>query len=336
MVLCIANPAANRGGSRALQHHLRETAQAAGATWAETRYPRHATELAAQAGMNGTKIVVAIGGDGTVHEVVNGLMQIPQPIRPILSVLPAGTGNDFALGARLTVDPMRGLKHVLGMKDEGTRQSPIPNPQSLTSIDIGWVQDQSGKSEYWDNTLGIGFDAAANLQARRITNLRGFPMYLLAVLRTIAQNFNAANAEMLVDGVPLTQAVMMLTLGNGPREGGGFITTPSSKMDDGLLDFALVQQLSRFQMLQLLPKVMNGTHIHSKHVRMGQAKSLQLKLDRALPIHIDGEVFSVDTSRELTISLLPSALQVLLPSKQPSKGKNRGTADFTIPPSSYA
>ena len=332
MVLCIANPAANRGGSRALQHHLREAAQAAGATWAETRYPRHATELAAQAGMSGTKIVVAIGGDGTVHEVVNGLMQIPQPIRPILSVLPAGTGNDFALGARLTVDPMRGLKYVLKIRDEGLGMKDEGTPQSLTAIDIGWVQDQSGKSEYWDNTLGIGFDAAANLQARRITNLRGFPMYLLAVLRTIAQNFNAANAEMLIDGVPLTQSVMMLTLGNGPREGGGFITTPSSKMDDGLLDFALVQQLSRFQMLQLLPKVMNGTHIHSKHVRMGQAKSLQLKLDRALPIHIDGEVFSVDTSRELTISLLPRALQVLLP----SKGKNRGTADFTIPPSSVA
>lgn len=315
MLLCIANPAANRGGSRALQRQLQTLAQAGGATWAETRYPRHATELAAHAGMSGVKAVAAIGGDGTVHEVVNGLMQIPPSIRPVLSVLPSGTGNDFALGAGLVVEPVAGLKALLAMRDWSLADVSLARAQSLSpkirTIDVGVVQDESGKREYWDNTLGIGFDAAANLQARRITNLRGFPMYLLAVVRTIAHNFYAANAEMLIDDVPFNQAVMMLTLGNGPREGGGFITTPSSKMDDGLLDFAMVQQLSRWQMLQLLPKVMNGTHVHSKHVRMGQLKTLRLKLDRPLPIHIDGEVFSIDTSHELDISIIPAAIQVV-------------------------
>ncbi|MCW1970387.1 MAG: YegS/Rv2252/BmrU family lipid kinase [Anaerolineae bacterium] len=315
MLLCIANPAANRGGSRALQRQLQTLAQTDGATWAETRYPRHATELAAHAGMSGIKAVVAIGGDGTVHEVVNGLMQSPPAIRPALSVLPSGTGNDFALGAGLVVEPMAGLKALLSVRDWELAADTLVNPHStspkIRTIDVGVVQDENGKREYWDNTLGIGFDAAANLQARRITNLRGFPMYLLAVVRTIAHHFHAANAEMWIDDVPFNQAVMMLTLGNGPREGGGFITTPASKMDDGLLDFAMVQQLSRWQMLQLLPKVMSGTHIHSQHVRMGQLKTLHLKLDRPLPIHIDGEVFSTDSSHELNISIIPAAIRVV-------------------------
>jgi YegS/Rv2252/BmrU family lipid kinase len=305
-ILFIANPAANRGASREIQQKISHLVQNAGAHWIETRYPRHALEMARQAYFEGMKAVVAIGGDGTVHEVVNGLMHSPAELRPSLGVIPSGTGNDFALGANISFDTMDAVKRILeidlnSLKNDDARK-----------VDIGIIRDQTGKEEFWDNSLGIGFDAAANLQARRIVNLRGFPMYLLAVLRTIAHNFVAARATLSADKrSSFEHNVMMLTVGNGKREGGGFVTTPNAKMDDGIFDFAMVHQLTRLQMLLLLPEVMRGTHVHSRHVRMGVFKTLHMRLDRPLPIHIDGEIFSNDSSTELEIEVLPQAIHLV-------------------------
>ena len=294
--LFIVNPTANRGHNTTLLSSLRTRAT----DWVETTHARHATELAAQSVANGFDAVAAVGGDGTVHEVVNGLMTIPPETRPALGVVPLGTGNDFALGSGLfTIDSNVALQRVL-------------NRSTIRSIDCARVTDENGTTEYWDNTLGIGFDAAANLQARAITRVTGFAMYLLAVIRTIARNFQSTRMRLEVDGAVFDRDVLMLTIANGPREGGGFTTTPASKMDDGLLDFCLVGQLSRPQMVALLPRVMNGTHTTSKHVTMGSLKRLHVRMERPLPIHIDGELFGIGTAHELTIEVIPSALGVIV------------------------
>jgi diacylglycerol kinase (ATP) len=113
------------------------------------------------------------------------------------------------------------------------------------------------------------------------------------------------------DGETQDASVMMLSLGNGAREGGGFKVTPEARLDDGLLDTATVRQLNRLQMLMLLPRVMNGTHITSPHVKMNRVKTLRVKMNHALPIHIDGEIFSDERSRELTIETLAGQLRVI-------------------------
>ena len=297
--LFIANPTANRGRNTALLASLRPRA-AGNVEWIETTHARHATEIAKSAHTNGFDVVAAIGGDGTVHEVVNGLMCISPAERPALGVVPMGTGNDFALGSRLfTIDSNVALQRVL-------------NRAAMRTVDCARVTDEHGNTEFWDNTLGIGFDAAANLQARAITRMSGFPMYLLAVVRTIARNFHSTRMRLEVDGATLDRDVLMLTIGNGPREGGGFTTTPASKMDDGVLDFCMVGQLTRPQMFALLPRVMNGTHIDSRHVSMGSLKRLHLRMERPLPVHIDGEIFGLGAAHELDIEVLPAMLRVIV------------------------
>jgi YegS/Rv2252/BmrU family lipid kinase len=227
--------------------------------------------------------LVALGGDGTVHEVVNGLMRLPVEQRPRLGIVPIGSGNDFAFAAGIAANPQEAIRRAF----TGTERW----------VDVALIRDGSGRSEYFNNTCGLGFDAAINIRTRKVKFFTGFAMYLTATLQSIALNFTAPHMKVQYDGGTLDQPILMLTVGNGPREGGGFITTPASKVDDGLLDFIYITQVSQFRMLQLLPKVMNATHIHEPDVKVATTTRLRIEADRALPIHIDGELFAPRSQR---------------------------------------
>lgn len=298
--LLIFNPNSDRGRSGQKASDLRAMVESmGGADWRGTEYPDHAAEIAANAAQYET--VVALGGDGTVHEVVNGLMQIPAERRPRLGVVPIGSGNDFAFAAGA----------VLNNPQEAVRRAFRGTPKW---VDVARIVDGTGRAEYFDNTVGIGFDGAINIRSRQITYLYGFVMYLTATLLSIAFRFEAPRMKVKYDGGEIDQNLMMLTVGNGPREGGGFITTPMSKLDDGVLEFVYIHQLSRFRILQLLPKVMNGTHIHERDVSVKTTTRLVVEADRALPIHIDGELFAPYEAnvRRVEIELFPKALQVVV------------------------
>jgi len=281
--LLLFNPMADRGRSGQKASDLRAmvaqlSADVGGADWHGTEYPAHATEVAAQAADNGYTTVVALGGDGTVHEVINGLMRIPAERRPRLGVVPIGSGNDFAYAVGAPMNAQEAVRRAF--------------TGSERAVDVAHIQDGSGRGEYFNNTAGIGFDAAINIQTRKLKLVTGFVMYLTATLLSIARNFKAPHMKVTYDGGVLDQPILMLTIGNGPREGGGFVTTPASKVDDGLLDFLYIGQVSQFRMLQLLPKVMNGTHIHEPDVKIATTTRFSIEADRALPIHIDGELFA--------------------------------------------
>lgn len=297
--LLIFNPNSDRGRSGQKASDLRAMVERlGGADWRGTEYPDHAAEIAAQAA--GYETVVALGGDGTVHEVVNGLMQIPAEKRPRLGIVPIGSGNDFAFAAGVMLkNPQEAMRRAL----TGTARA----------VDVAEIMDNHIRREYFVNTCGIGFDGAINIRSREIPFLQGFLMYLTAVLQSILLNFEAPHLKVQYDGGEIDQKIMMLTVGNGPREGGGFITTPTSKVDDGLLDFIYVHQLTRLRLLQLLPKVMKGTHIHEPDVTLKQTTRLVIESDRALPIHIDGELFAPYEAnvRRVEINLYPRALQVV-------------------------
>jgi len=300
--LLIFNPMADRGRSGQQASDLRAMVdEMGGADWQGTEYPAQATEIAAQAALEGYHTIVALGGDGTVHEIVNGLMKIEAAHRPRLGIVPIGSGNDFAGGAGITMNnPQEAIKRVF----TGT-----PKP-----VDIARIQDGMGRTEYFDNTLGIGFDAAINIRSRSIQSLQGFMMYLTATLLTIARDFAAPHMKVTYDGGALDQPIMMLTVGNGPREGGGFMTTPDSKVDDGLLDFVYVEQVSKLRMLQLVPKFMKGVQAKEKEVKILRTTHLVVDADRALPIHADGELFAPYEAdvRHVEITLVPGAIQVIV------------------------
>jgi diacylglycerol kinase (ATP) len=299
-VKIILNPMADMKNAWKVANDLRPIiAEYGNADWSGTVYPTHATELAKQAGEQGYERIIAMGGDGTVHEVVNGIMQLPQASRPILGVVPVGSGNDFAHAIGIPLQSDRALACAL---------SGQPSP-----IDLGVMTDEHGRKEYFDNTLGIGFDAVVTIRSHRLPVVRGFLMYLTAVIQTILLNHNPALMQMETDGQQREQSNLLLTMCNGPREGGGFLIAPEAKIDDGLLHYAMIQSVSRAMMFRLVPEVMKGTHGNFKQVTLGSCVRMTVKADRPMYIHADGEIYTSFGSnlRNVAFEVLPGALQVV-------------------------
>jgi diacylglycerol kinase (ATP) len=239
-----------------------------------------------------------VGGDGTAHEVLHGLMQVPSESRPRFSVVPLGSGNDFAHSLGIHPHPDQAIHQIFSGKTH--------------RIDVGSYRDSLGRQEYWGNAVGIGFDATVTIRSRRFVHLRGFLIYFLAVLQTILLNHDAPLLHVRSDDQSWDEETMMLVLCNGDREGGGFHVAPAALNTDGALDYAGVCSVSRLMMLRLLPEVVKGTHGRFKQVRMGQFRTMEIHSEQPLKIHIDGEIFadfSTDV-RKVSIEILPGALEI--------------------------
>lgn len=305
----ILNPTSNRGNTLKRKVDLqaeveRQAALAAEAfeiTWHITEYPGHATELAQQAVNSGADIVVAVGGDGTAHEVVNGLLQFKREERPLLGIIPSGSGNDYAFNFGLPADPAVAIAHLF----EGKTRT----------IDAGMISDPSGHSEHWDNTLGFGFSGAVNEFASSNKLLRGFILYLVAVIQCIV--FHPQDLEIMLtldDGQVLERRIAMLSINNGPREGGGFPTMPQAVMDDGKLSYMIMRYMSRLRMFYFIPVVMMSKQsAYPRFFEPGLAKTIHVKSDKPMYIHADGEQYAFPDNNitEVEVKILPASLDVL-------------------------
>ncbi|RLD08280.1 MAG: hypothetical protein DRI56_05660 [Chloroflexota bacterium] len=297
----IVNPNANLGQAWRLAADLRPVmAEFGGADWAGTVYPTHAIELTRQAVEDGYDLIIAAGGDGTVHEVINGLMSFPKEKRPRLGVVPLGSGNDFSHALGIDTDPAKALRQIF------TGEPHL--------IDIGTLEDNRGLLEYWNNTIGIGFDAIVTIYSHNMPIVRGFLMYFAAVIKTILLNHHPRHIEFTINETEKwSEDVLMLTLCNGPREGGGFNIYPDASIEDGVFNSVTVKEISRLMMLRLLPEFMRGTHLGFPQVRSEPFQTLSLHTDKPLYIHCDGEVFAGFTSNihDLKIELVPQALEAI-------------------------
>ncbi|MCW5876213.1 MAG: diacylglycerol kinase family lipid kinase [Anaerolineales bacterium] len=298
----IINPNADMGAAWRQAAALRPIVeQHGGADWAGTVYPTHAMELARQAGLDGYDLVVAIGGDGTVHEVINGLMQLPANKRPKFGVVPLGSGNDFA--------------HAVGMDD----RPEVALQQILTGaprkIDLGVVEDEHGRKEYWNNTINIGFGGSVNIYSHNLPVVRGFLMYFVAVLMTIIRNYDILQMDITTDEEQWSEGMIMLAVCNGHREGGGFITAPDAKLDDGVLNYTAAGAVSRLFMFRMIPEFMRGTQGKFSQVKMGTLKRMEIQCKQPMSMHTDGEIWAGFGSnvRHLKIQILPKELEIIAP-----------------------
>ena len=297
--LFIFNPAADRGHAVQNARSLRMFVDGLGsADWVVTESSGHAMHMAGQAAREGYETVVALGGDGTAHEVINGLMSISDSERPTLGIVPVGSGNDLAFNSGVAMDSLVAIERSLS----GT----------LGSLDVGVITDGAGRTRYFGNVAGMFFDAASLIQSKRITRLHGFIMYLTAVIRTIIENYDTIQIDLTIDGKSQALDLLMLTLGNGAREGGGFMVTPDARNDDGVLDYLMVTSISRLMMIRLLPEVMRGAHARFACVSLGKFRSLHLQADQAVPIQLDGELWASykDDVQQLSVEVLPGALRM--------------------------
>lgn len=301
----IFNPTANMRRAWPIAALLQPIVQEfGGGDWSGTVYPTHAADLARQAGEEGYETVIALGGDGTVHEVVNGLMRLPAEKRPNLGIVPLGSGNDFATSLGISSRPETALRQALSGQAH--------------SIDIGWIQDEQGRSEYWTNTLGIGFDAIIDIRSKRLTRLQGFCMYLAAALQAILLNYTPFTFDAEIDGQKWRDTLLMLIVANGRREGGGFRVAPQASVEDGRLDYIGIRPISRPRMLHALTQFIQGSGQKLSYSVHGQLGHLELHSQQPLIIHFDGEVFAGMGShtRDVSIRILPAAIQVILPHQE--------------------
>lgn len=291
----IVNPAAGRGYAARLEPQIRGILEGLGVPFEvqHTTRPEEATLLAEEASLAGRRPVVAVGGDGTVNEVLNGLVRAHANGGPVgtLAVIPAGSGNDFEYMLKRN----DGLEEACRRLAEG----------KVRLIDVGRVNDR-----YFANGVGIGFDAVVNVVSRRHRRLRGLPLYLLALLETVFIYYRAPRMTVTYDGGEFTAPMLMISATNGRRFGGGFLVTPSAEIDDGLLDLCLAHQVSRLEILRLIPHFIRGTHTSQPAVRMARTRKVVVTSEEGLPSHVDGEIFTQD-ARRLEIEILPQRLNIV-------------------------
>lgn len=304
----IVNPAAGKGeGARTLPK-IKALLQAHGinADVVLTERPRHAEELALAAARNGAETVVAVGGDGTVNEVINGLMQIPEAERSCaMGVLGVGRGNDFAFGTNIPHDLEEGVR-VLA---EGHRHT----------IDVGHVAGGDyPQGRYFGNGIGIGFDAVVGFVAAKQRVFRGFAGYISATLKTVFLYYPAPTVNITVgNGAPERQETtslpaLMISVMNGRRMGGGFLMAPDGEPSDGLLDICVAQQVNRLGVFQLVPHFMKGTQATQDAITTTRTDHVIVSAVNGdtLPAHADGETLCTAGHR-LEMCVIPEQLQVI-------------------------
>lgn len=267
-----------------------------------TEAPGEAIALAAGAVREGYDVVAAAGGDGTVNEVVNGLLAgAGRESRegPAFGLIPIGSGNDYAHGLALMDPPEVAVRRLfLGEKRR---------------LDVAEVVDGEGRRRFACNGIGIGIDAAIAIENVKIRRLYGFPAYMLATVRTILFKYETPQLAVRFDDEMVSQGALLLAVGVGPRVGGGFRITPDARFDDGLLDSCLVDPVGRATMLAMLLRVMRGTHVSASFVEMRRNERIQIDADRPLPIHVDGEIFATtaDKVRTVTLTCRPDYLALM-------------------------
>ncbi len=304
----IVNPLSGRGNGARAEAAVRRVLDAAGARYdlVETRAPGHAIELARQAVLDDWDTVASVGGDGTAHEALQGLVQAAQARgawqaeQPagVLALVPIGTGNDYAWRLGLPHnDPETACRILL----QGHRRA----------VDLGQVTDEAGRSEFFLNHLGAGFEAATLIESLKIRRLRGFLLYLAAVLRVIPRYSRGWEMTIRHNGTDRTQSLALASVANGGRTGGGFMMAPGAALDDGQLDLICGHTPNMAVMFWLLPHVIRGTHISkTRYVTATRTPSLELEAPGGVPVHLDGEVFRTD-ARRLEIRVLPKRLSVI-------------------------
>ena len=301
-ILIILNPIAGKGKAGERVPEIRRLMAEAGLGFelALTERVGHATELAAAACERGFGVVVAAGGDGTVNEVVNGLMAAKAAGKacPVLAAFSVGRGNDFAYGADLPGT----LEECVTVLARGEKRA----------MDVGIVRGGDyPDGKYFANGVGVGFDTIVGLEAAKMKRVHGFMAYVLGALKTFALFPDAPLVRLAWDGQRLEQECQQISIMNGKRMGGTFFMAPNAENHDGRFDLCVAERLSRGEMVDLMVRYTKGTQAgHAKVKTFGGSRIVVEAPNRGLIVHADGETICVDGER-LDIECLAGALTIV-------------------------
>lgn len=286
----VVNPVAGRGRARALAGQVEAFFARCGqpVTTLQSARPRHATELVA--GLPHDASVIALGGDGTLHEVAAACVGTGRTV----GILPAGSGDDFAFALGL---PRGNLDAALGAVERG----------AVRTVDTGVVN-----GEVFVNAFGVGFDAdvaQAVLRAPRL--LKETSAYLYAIVATLSR-LRCEPVRLSVDGQLVFQGrALLVSTQNGPRTGGSFLFAPEARPDDGRFDVVVAGTFGRLGTLRILPQVMRGEHLGHPNIRLYHGRRVHITWRAPRPGHLEGELLA--PSCEFHCELRPRSLRVYAP-----------------------
>jgi len=262
-----------------------------------TSHQGEAVELAQKAADNGAELIVSVGGDGTVNEIVNGIMKSKN--NPALGIIPLGWANDFIKSTNIPSDIIEACKILVRGK--------------IKEIDVGIINEKI----YFANICGVGFDAEvaqlANQMKSKHPNLHILSafVYVFATIKKLLSPFSYHNVKIKFDGQEIHSKILFIAISNGKFYGGRFKITPEAILDDGLLEICTVEEMGRLKYLMSIPKVFKGAHESIKGINFYRAKEVVIQSSEPVLAQVSGEV--IEGQKEFNITLLPKRLKLIVP-----------------------
>lgn len=287
--LFIANPVAGKGKTKKVLSKIKNVLDSKNIEHliVETKAPGDIEKIISQFENNFDRIII-IGGDGTLHELLNS----NKIDGKTFGVIPTGSGNDFAM--------------TLGLKKKIEIDIETILLGKTLSLDIGYVEIEefSGKrfTKIFVNSFGIGFDAEVANEARKIKIIRGIFLYLLSVFKVLLF-YKPRKIAIKSTHLNMKDEIFMISIGNGKTAGGGFRLTPYGNPIDGKLDICIVHKISKFKVLRILPSAILGKHVTNKSVSYVQENQFEIISDAPVYVHADGEILTDNLKRAKVVVL---------------------------------
>jgi YegS/Rv2252/BmrU family lipid kinase len=274
-LLIIFNPGAAHGRSVRKLAAIKSKFKDLGihAVFKPTRHPGHASELVANTDLSGFDGLIAAGGDGTLFEVLNGLYRHPKPARIPLGQLPIGTGNAFARDLELRPSAWSDAIELL-------------HRNRTRKVDVGFVKSAEG-TYYFLNIVGMGFTVDAGISAQKLKFL-GNTAYTLATLWQVLK-LKSYPLVVNIDGKEIHSDNIFITISNTRYTGTHFLIAPDARIDDGLLDVTILENLPRHRLLKLFPTIYSGQHIKYREVSTHKGVHISIRSPKAMLLGPDGE-----------------------------------------------
>ena len=288
--MVISNPAScgekDRKAIPDIQRELRENGIRC--SFFMSQYPGYAEELSRRAKQDGFQMVVACGGDGTIHEVVNGIIGTDI----ILGIIPMGRGRDLAENFGIDRNITSAIRNI--------------SRGSSRYIDVVGVNGD----RYYLGVGGVGFDSEVNKWVNQgLQFIKGRFVYTIASLMKIP-GFKFKSVRVEFDNGSIDGEILLVAFGNTRSYGGGMYITPNAEMDDGLLDICLIEKLSKLKLLYMFHKVFKGTHLQVAGVKSYRSKCIAVSSHTSLDLYGDGEFIC---KTPFTLEVIPKAIRVVVP-----------------------
>ena len=290
MYIFILNPVAGKGRSvNAIEQvkKIFDEQKAEYEVWTTT-YAGEATELARKAAEQGHENIISVGGDGTILEVVTGLVGT----NCTMGIIPAGTGNDFVRSLGIAVDVEEAARMILA--------------GNTKKIDIGKTEEDN----YFINVAGCGFDTEVLYCMDGFKkHFRGQIPYILGLLKALF-GYKCISAKIELDDRVIEQGIFIIAIANGKTYGGGMNVAPGAEVADGLFDITVVDAVSILTVLSILPRFIKGKHGKIRQIKSYRSSGVRVTCDKKVPINMDGEIIG---TMPMSFEVVPQALNMFVP-----------------------